>query len=96
MFNVILREGLCYVQWKICIFCVEQIVEFENSNRQDSLAIIRTIIRKIWSFGGTLKVYGIEGLVEGALNLEAEGEGLCLTFISCSLSDLRNSKEIIK
>ena len=87
MFNVTLRTDFCYVQWKIGIFCVEQIVEFENSNRQDSLATIRE----------NLVFWGdIEGLVESALNLEAEGEGVCLTFISCSLSDLRNSKEIIK
>ena len=33
MFNVTLRTDLCYVQWKICVFCVEQIIEFENKEQ---------------------------------------------------------------
>ena len=62
------------LQWETYVFCVGQIVAFDNSNKQDSLTTIR---ENLVFDGWNIKCVMIEGLVESALNLGAEGGVLC-------------------
>lgn len=82
------------LQGDVYFFWVEQILEFENSNIPDSLATIKGDLSRM---AGALRVCGVETVVEGVPDLEAEvGVGLDLISITRSLSDLRYSKELME
>ena len=80
------------LQWETYVFCVGQIVAFDNANKQDSLTTIR---ENLVFDGWNIKCVYDWGFSRKCTELGSRRWGFVLTFITYSLSNLMYSKKII-